>query len=84
MFAFVHISSIGLAGFPVGEMKNIEYADIDLAARVVNEKSDLVLGIKVREAIDVVGSNGIEPLRRARLAAERSEVKGARVHVSHW
>jgi len=79
MFAFVHISSIGLAGFPVGEMKNIEYANIDLAARVVNENPDIVLGVKVRESLDVVGENGIEPLRRAREAAERSGVKGARV-----
>jgi dihydroorotase len=79
MFAFVHISSIGLAGFPVGEMKNIEYANIDLAARVVNENPDIVLGVKVRESLDVVGENGIEPLRRAREATERSGVKGARV-----
>ncbi len=79
MFAFVHISSIGLAGYPVGEMRNIDYANIDLAARVVNENPDIVLGIKVRETLDVVGENGIEPLRRAREAAERSGVKGARV-----
>ena len=79
MYAFLHISSIGLAGFPVGEMKNMEYANIDLAARTLNEKSDILLGIKVRESLDVVGENGIEPLRRAVLAAERSGVKGARV-----
>lgn len=79
MFAFVHISSIGLAGYPIGEMRNIDYANIDLAARVVNENPDLVLGIKVRETLDVVGENGIEPLRRAREAAERSGIKGARV-----
>ena len=79
MYAFLHISSIGLAGFPVGEMKNMEYANIDLAARTLNENSDILLGIKVRESLDVVGENGIEPLRRAVLAAERSGVKGARV-----
>ena len=79
MYAFLHISSIGLAGFPVGEMKNIEYANIDLAARTLNENSYILLGIKVRESLDVVGENGIEPLRRAILAAERSGVKGARV-----
>jgi len=79
MYAFLHISSIGLAGFPVGEMKNMEYANIDLAARTLNENPDILLGIKVRESLDVVGENGIEPLRRAVLAAERSGVKGARV-----
>ena len=33
IFAFVHISTIGLAGFPVGEMLNIDYADVDAAAK---------------------------------------------------
>ena len=72
IFAFVHVSSIGLAGFPVGEMKNIDYANVDLTAKTVAENQDVVLGVKVRESIDVVGENGLEPLRRARLAAQRS------------
>ena len=75
IYAFVHISSIGLAGFPVGELKNIEYANVDLAAKTVAENPEIVLGVKVRESIDVVGPNGIEPLRMARLAAERSGTK---------
>ena len=29
LFAFLHISSIGLAGFPVGEMHDIDYADVE-------------------------------------------------------
>jgi dihydroorotase len=78
IFAFVHISSIGLSGFPVGEMKEIDYANVDLAAKTVAENPEVVLGIKVRESIDVVGANGIEPLRRARLAAEQAG-KNARV-----
>ena len=72
IFAFVHISSIGLAGFPIGEMMNIDYANVDLAAKAVAENQDVVLGVKVRETLDVVGENGLEPLKRARLAAERS------------
>ena len=79
MYAFIHISSIGLAGFPVGEMLNLDYANIDLAAKVLAENADIALGIKVRETLEIVGANGIEPLRRARMAAERSGVKGARV-----
>src|SRR5258708_6842563 len=35
IYAFVHISSIGLSGFPVGEMLNIDYADIDQAAKTL-------------------------------------------------
>lgn len=76
LFAFLHISSIGLAGFPVGEMHDIDYADVDLAAKTLAENADTVLGIKVRETAAVVGSNGLEPLRRAIAAAERSGTRG--------
>lgn len=31
MFAFVHIGVMGLAGFPVPELYNIDYAQVDLA-----------------------------------------------------
>jgi len=78
IFSFLHISSIGLIGFPVGEMLNIAYADVDAAAKVLAENRDVCLGIKVRESLDVVGDNGLEPLRRAIAAAERSGI-GARV-----
>ena len=78
MFAFVHISSIGLAGFPVGETLNIDYADVDAAAKTVAENADVALGVKVRVSKTVVGSNGLEPLKRAIAAAERAG-GGARV-----
>ena len=74
IFAFVHISSIGLAGFPVGEMLNIDYARVDAAAKTLAENPDVLLGIKVRETLDVVGTNGLEPLKRAIAAAERAGV----------
>src|SRR5258706_2958918 len=72
-------SSIGFSGFPVGEMLNIDYADVDQAAKTLAENPELALGIKVRETIEVVGTNGLEPLKRAILACERSGVRGARV-----
>ena len=78
IFAFLHISNIGLAGFPVGEMLNLDYADVDLAARTVAENRDLVLGLKVRVSKSVVGSNGLAPLERAIAAAQRAG-GGARV-----
>src|SRR5437879_3483243 len=79
IYAFVHISSIGLSGFPVGEMLNIDYADVDQAAKTLAENPELVLGVKVRETVEVVGTNGLEPLKRAILACERSGVRAARV-----
>ncbi len=76
IFGFLHISSIGLAGFPVGEMLNLDYADVDLAAKTLAENQDVLLGIKVRESRLVVGQNGLEPLRRAIAAIERSGTSG--------
>jgi dihydroorotase len=78
IYAFLHISSIGLAGFPVGEMFNIDYAAVDLAAKVLAENQDVLLGMKVRESLDVVGTNGLEPLKRALEAVKRS---GTRTRV---
>ena len=71
LFGFVHISSIGLAGgLAPGEMLNIDYANVEACAKVVAENADLTLGVKVRITDSVVGTNGLEPLRRAIRAAE--------------
>lgn len=70
LLGFVHIANFGLAGFPVGEMLNIDHAMVELAAKTAAENRDVCLGIKVRMTSDVVGSNGLEPLRRAIRAAE--------------
>jgi dihydroorotase len=78
IFAFVHISSIGLAGFPVGEELNLDYMDIEAAARTVAENADVAIGVKVRISKNVVCANGLEPLKRALAAAERAG-GGARV-----
>jgi dihydroorotase len=79
LFAFVHIASIGLAGgLAPGETLNIDYADVDGCAKVVVENPDLVLGVKVRITDNLVGQNGLEPLRRAIRAAELAGT-GARV-----
>ncbi|MEO8038773.1 MAG: amidohydrolase/deacetylase family metallohydrolase [Betaproteobacteria bacterium] len=78
IFAFVNISRIGLAGFPVGEALNIDYADVDAAAKTVAENADVVLGVKVRISKSVVGANGLEPLDRA-IAAATLAGTGARV-----
>ena len=78
IFAFVHISSIGLAGFPVGEELNLDYMDVDACARTVAENSEIAIGVKVRMTKNIVGANGLEPLKRAIAAAEKAG-NGARV-----
>jgi dihydroorotase len=78
LYAFVHIANIGLAGFPVPELYNINYARVDEAARAVAENADLVLGIKVRMSENVIAKNGTEPLKRAVAACEKAAT-GAKV-----
>jgi dihydroorotase len=73
-FAFVHIALAGLAGFPVPELLNIDYAQVDVTARAVAENADFVIGVKVRMSENVIARHGVEPLKRAIAACERSGV----------
>jgi len=72
LYAFVHIANIGLAGFPVAELFNIDFAQPDAAAKAIAENSDVVLGAKVRMSENVIAKHGIEPLKRAISACEQS------------
>lgn len=73
-FAFIHIAVAGLAGFPVPELYNIDYAQVEATARAIAENADIVLGVKVRMSENVIARHGAEPLKRALLACERSGV----------
>jgi dihydroorotase len=73
VYAFVHISSIGLAGHPHGESRDLAYLDPELAARSVLSYPGFVLGVKVRQSANLVGENGLEPLRRTVQAAELAQ-----------
>jgi dihydroorotase len=74
MYAFVHIANMGLAAFPVPELYNIDFAQVDVAARAVAENADIVIGVKVRMSENVIAKNGLEPLKRAIQACEKSGV----------
>ena len=70
MLAFLNISAIGLAYLKIGELNHLAYADVDAAVGAARDHADLVLGIKVRNQLEVVGNAGLEPLRRAVRAAD--------------
>src|SRR5438093_3159806 len=78
LYAFVHIANMGLAPFPVAELYNIDFAQVDTAAKAVGENADIVLGVKVRMSENVIAKNGLEPLKRAIAACERAGT-GAKV-----
>jgi dihydroorotase len=79
LYAFVHIANIGLTGFPIAELYNIDYARTEDAARTLAENADIVIGIKVRMSENVIAKHGLEPLKRAIRACELSGVAGAKV-----
>jgi dihydroorotase len=72
LYAFVHVANMGLAPFPVAELYNIDFAVVDSAAKAVAENADMVLGVKVRMSENVIARNGLEPLKRAISACEKS------------
>jgi dihydroorotase len=70
IYGLLNISAIGLTA-TTGELANLDYCDVDLCCKLIELHRDLILGIKVRIDANTVRTNGIEPLRRARAAAER-------------
>ncbi|MFL5071553.1 MAG: amidohydrolase family protein, partial [Xanthobacteraceae bacterium] len=78
LYAFVHIANVGLTPFPVAELYNIDFAQVDVCARAVGENADIVLGVKVRMSENVIAKHGTEPLKRAIMACEKAAT-GAKV-----
>src|SRR4029453_11473842 len=70
LYAFVHIANIGLAGFPVPELYNIDFANTDGATNAIADNADMVLGAKVRMSENVMAHPGLDPLNRAIAACE--------------
>jgi len=67
---FLNISNIGLVGQDF-ELANLAYCDVGLFQIVADANRDIVHGVKVRMGASTLGNSGLEPLRRAREAAER-------------
>ena len=79
--AFLNISSIGLVCDDY-ECANPHYLDVDLFRRLVGYNSDLVLGVKVRMGnVQPFAGDALEPLRRARRAADECELP-LMVHIA--
>jgi len=72
LYAFVHIANVGLTPFPVAELYNIDFAQVEACARTVGENADIALGVKVRMSENVIAKHGTEPLKRAIAACEQS------------
>jgi len=78
LYAFVHIANVGLTPFPIAELYNIDFAQVDACARTIAENADIALGAKVRMSENVIAKHGTEPLKRAIMACEQSGI-GAKI-----
>jgi dihydroorotase len=76
LYAFVHIANIGLTPFPLPELYELDYAQVDACARTVAENADIAIGVKVRMSDNVIAKHGAEPLRRAIQACEMAGTGG--------
>src|SRR6476469_2931699 len=70
MYAFLHIANNGLSAFPVGELYNIDVAQVEACAMALAENPDFLLGVKVRMSENVIFKHGLEPLKRGIQACE--------------
>lgn len=70
VFSLLNLSSIGLIA-PTWELSNLDYCDIDLAARIVDANRDLILGIKARIDRNTTRGVGVRPLALARQLADQ-------------
>src|SRR3954453_737796 len=72
LYAFVHIANTGLTPFPVAELYNIDFAQVDACAKAVAENADMAIGVKVLMSENVIAKHGTEPLKRAIMACEKA------------
>ena len=80
-FAFLNISLLGLVS-PNWELTNLDFCDVEIFRRMTDLNRDLVVGVKARIDEMTVGTNGLEPLRRARRAAEECQLP-LMVHIAY-
>jgi dihydroorotase len=73
IYALLNLSCIGLTA-STGEFANLDYCNVPLAERMVNDHRDVILGIKARIDRNTTRGTGIEPLRRARELADRVQL----------
>ncbi len=75
----LNISGIGLAG-RLGEARDLGHCDVEAAVATARSHGDRIVGVKVRMDKHTVGSNGLEPLRRAVEVAEACRIP-VMVHI---
>lgn len=63
--ALLNLSSIGLIA-PTWEFSNLDYCDVELAAKIIEDNRDVIPGVKARIDANTTRGVGIRPLEMAR------------------
>ena len=80
IYALLNISVLGLVAH-VHELEQIDHCDTAMFLKVAHLYREIIAGVKVRMERRTVGTNGLEPLRRARLVAEECGIP-VMVHIA--
>ena len=80
---FLHVSTIGQTDLDVGESVYLDHHDPERTAETALNHPGVIVGIKVRVQKEVVGENGLEPLRLAKKAASLAGGLPTMVHVTN-
>ena len=72
ILAYLNIASTGMLSPEVGELMDLNHANVDKACKTIERHRDRILGVKVRLTRDLIVSEqaGLTPLHRAREAAD--------------
>jgi dihydroorotase len=73
VFSLLNLSAIGLIA-PTYEFANIDYCNVELAAKIIEENRDLIVGIKARIDAFTTRGTGIKPLALARELADQVQL----------
>jgi dihydroorotase len=68
--AFLHVSMQGQLSNVVGELLDLQWADVNRAIKMCEDNKNDIVGVKLRLGSNLVGEHGLECLKRARAVAD--------------
>lgn len=74
VLCFLNVSALGILDLRVGELRLLDYLDVDSAVETAARHPEVVRGFKVRLGRHIVGETCLPALRGARAAADRAQL----------
>jgi dihydroorotase len=74
VLAFLNVSAIGILSLGVGELRLLDYLDVDSAVETAATHPDIIRGFKVRLGHHIVGDTCLPALQRARAIGDAARL----------